>query len=374
MKVQNHLADLRQKRGLAAAELASQIGVTRQTVYAMEAGTYVPNTLVALKTAQVLGVQVEDLFRIEDDVLPARYTGNVEILPGGQDAQPGQPIQLCRVGRRLVATCPEPLTWSLPPADAVLIDAGRSAKRNGKATVQLLQDEKELGKRLMVAGCDPGISVLSRHLQRAGIELVVVSRNSSQALDLLKRRLVHVAGTHLRDQATGESNLPAVRRRFANHTVAVIGFALWEEGIVVSRGNPKGIREIADFARKNVTIANRESGAGCRLMLDSQLEQLGIAAASVKGYRQIALGHLPAAWHVLTGKADCCIATKAAARVFGLDFIPLLSERYDLVIRKTDLNSPGVQALLDTLGRAAFRRELEGLGGYDTRTAGDRLA
>jgi len=374
MRVQNNLADLRQKRGLAAAELASRIGVTRQTVYAMEAGSYVPNTLVALKTAQVLGVQVEDLFRIEDDVLPARYTGNVEILPGEQDAQPGQPIQLCRVGRRLVATCPEPLTWSMPAADAVLVNAGRSGKRKGKATVQLLQDEKELGKRLMVAGCDPGISVLSRHLQRAGIELVVVSRNSSQALDLLKQGLVHIAGTHLRDNATGESNLPAVRQRFANHTVAVIGFALWEEGIVVGRGNPKGIRVIADFARKGITIVNRESGAGCRLMLDSRLEQLGIAAASVKGYRQIALGHLPAAWHVLTGKADCCIATKAAARVFGLDFIPLLSERYDLVIRRPDLSLAGVQALLDTLGRAAFRRELEGLGGYDTRTAGDRLA
>jgi putative molybdopterin biosynthesis protein len=109
-------------------------------------------------------------------------------------------------------------------------------------------------------------------------------------------------------------------------------------------------------------------------MLDSHLQRLGVSAPSVNGYGQIALGHLPAAWHVLTGKADCCIATKAAARVFGLDFIPLLSERYDLVIRKPDLNSPGVQVLLDTLGRAAFRRELEGLGGYDTRTAGDRVA
>ncbi len=374
MNVQNNLADLRQKRGLAAAELASQIGVTRQTVYAMEAGSYVPNTLVALRTAHVLGVQVEDLFRIEEDTPPVHYADNVEILPGEQDAEPGQPVQLCRVGRRLVAACPEPAAWNLPPADAVLVDAGRSAKSKGKATVQLFQDEKELGKRLMVAGCDPGISVLSRHLQRAGIELVAVSRNSTQSLDLLKRGLVHVAGTHLLDKATGESNLPAVRRRFTNHAVVVIGFALWEEGIVVGRENPKGIREIADFARKNVTIVNREPGAGCRLMLDSHLEQLGIDAVSVKGYRQIASGHLPAAWHVLTGKADCCIATKAAARVFGLDFIPLLSERYDLVIRKTDLNSPAVQALLDTLGRAAFRRELEGLGGYDTRRAGDRLA
>ena len=336
MKVQNSLADLRQKRGLAAAELAARIGVTRQTVYSMEAGSYVPNTLVALKIAQTLGVRGEDLFRIEEDALPAHYATNVEILPGEQDAQPGQPVQLCRVGRRLVAACPEPLAWTLPPADAVLVDAERSAKRKGKATVQLLQDEKELGKRVMVAGCDPGVSVLARHLLRAGIELVVVSRNSSQSLDLLKQGLVHVAGTHLRDDASGQSNLPAVRRRFADRAVAVIGFALWEEGIVVGRGNPKGIRAIDDFARKDVTIANREPGAGCRLMLDSHLQRLGVSAPSVNGYGQIALGHLPAAWHVLTGKADCCIATKAAARVFGLDFIPLLSERYDLVIRKPD--------------------------------------
>jgi molybdate-binding protein/DNA-binding XRE family transcriptional regulator len=373
MSVQNSLADLRLKRGLTAVELASQIGVTRQTVYAMEAGSYVPNTLVALKIAQVLGVRVEDLFRIEDDAPPAHLAGSVSILPGEQDPQPGQPVQLCRVGKRLVAACPEPAAWHLPPADAVLVDAGRSARSKGKATVQLFHDETELGKRLLVAGCDPGISVLSRHLQRAGIELVAVSRNSSQSLDLLKQGLVHVAGTHLRDETTGESNLPAVRQRFANHAVAVIGFALWEEGIVVGRGNPKAIRDIADFARKSVTIVNREPGAGCRLMLDSRLERLGISAVSVKGYRQIASGHLPAAWHVLTGQADCCIATKAAARVFGLEFIPLLRERYDLVIRRTDLNSPGVQALLDTLGRAAFRRELEGLGGYDTRSAGDRV-
>jgi molybdate-binding protein/DNA-binding XRE family transcriptional regulator len=373
MKVQNNLADLRQKRGFGAADLAARIGVTRQTVYSMEAGSYVPNTLVALKMAQALGVKVEDLFQLEDSAPPAQYATNVEILPGEQDAQPGQPVQLCRVGKRLMAACPEAVTWNLPPADAVLVDAGHSAKAKGKATVQLLHDGKELDKRLMVAGCDPGIPVLSRHMQRAGIELVVVSRNSSQSLDLLKQGLVHVAGTHLRDEATGESNLPEVRRRFANHTVAVIGFALWEEGIVVGRGNPKSVRTMADFARKGIAIVNREPGAGCRMMLDSGLKRLGIAAKAVGGYNQIAPGHLQAAWHVLTGKADCCIATKAAARVFGLDFIPLLSERYDLAIRKADLNLPGVQALLDTLGRAAFRREMEGLGGYDTHAAGDRL-
>jgi molybdate-binding protein/DNA-binding XRE family transcriptional regulator len=375
LNVRNSVAELRQKRGLSAAELAAEIGVSRQAIYSMEAGSYVPNTTVTLKLSRVFGVPVEEIFRIEEnDAPPAHFASNVEILPGESEIQPGQPVQLCRVGKRLVAACPQPMAWTLPLADAVLINGARSAKRKDKTTVQLFGEEKDLAKRVMVAGCDPGISVLSRHVQRAGIELVVVSRNSSQSLDLLKQGLVHIAGTHLQDEATGESNLPAVRHRFAKGAVAVIGFAIWEEGIVVARGNPKHIRTISDFARKDITMVNREPGAGCRLMLDHHLAQLGITAKSVRGYGQIALGHLPAAWHVLTSKADCCIATKAAARAFRLDFISMLTERYDLVIRKPNLNSQAVQVLLDTLGRAAFRRELEGLGGYDTRTAGDRLA
>jgi putative molybdopterin biosynthesis protein len=375
LKVQNNVAELRQKRGLSAAELAAEIGVSRQAIYSMEAGTYVPNTTVTLKLSRVFGVTVEEIFQIEeDDTPPAHLALNVKILPGEPEIQPGQPVQLCRVGKRLVAACPQTAAWSLPLADGVLVDGGSSAKQKDKTTVQLFGEEKDLAKRVMVAGCDPGISVLSRHVRRAGIELVVINRNSSQSLDLLKQGLVHVAGTHLQDKAAGESNLPAVRQRFAKGAVAVIGFAIWEVGIVVARGDPKGIRTISDFARKDITIVNRESGAGCRLMLDYHLAQLGITAKSVRGYGQIALGHLPAAWHVLTGKADCCIATKAAARVFGLDFISMLTERYDLVIRTPNLNSQAVQVLLDTLGRSAFRRELEGSEGYDTRTAGYRLA
>lgn len=375
LNVQNGLGQLRQKRGLSASDLAAQVGVSRQTIYSIEAGTYVPNTLVALKLAQAFGVPVEEIFSLEEDgAAPGHFASNVEILPGGPVVRPGQPLQLCQVGQRLVAACPEPIAWNLPVADAVLMEDARTGKQKGRATVQLLGEEKDLAKRVMVAGCDPGISVLSRHVQRAGIELVVIHRNSSESLDLLKQGFVHVAGTHLWDETTGESNLPAVNKRFAKGSVAVIGFAFWEEGIVVARGNPKGIRTIADFARKGVTIINRESGAGCRLLLDSHLSQAGIPAKSVRGYDQLALGHLPAAWNVLTGNADCCIATRSASRVFGLDFIPLLKERYDLVIRKRDLHSHGIQVLLDTLARASFRRELEGLGGYDARTAGDRMA
>jgi putative molybdopterin biosynthesis protein len=182
-----------------------------------------------------------------------------------------------------------------------------------------------------------------------------------------------VAGTHLRDQASGESNLPAIHRLFARNSVAVVSLAVWDEGLVLAPGNPKSIRSVADFARRDVAIVNRETGAGSRLLLDAHLDRLGLPGEKVRGYDRLASGHLPAAWQVRTGDADCCIATRAAARVFGLDFIPLVTERYDLAIRRPHLDYPPVAALLDTLNRASFRRELEGLGGYDTSTAGRRL-
>jgi len=368
MAVENNLAHYRQKRGLTAIELAKKVDVSRQTIYAMEAGTYVPNTLVALKLAQALDVTVEDLFRLEAPEMPP-HTELAELLPSDQEAQPGLPVQLCEVENRLVAMLPAPIAWSLPPADAVLVDT----KRKGKAQVQFFHEEKQFHRRLMIAGCDPGISVLLRHLQREGIEAVVAYRNSSQSLDLLKDSMVHIAGSHLRDEATGESNLPAVRKQFPKGSVAVVSYAFWEEGIVVARGNPKGIKGVEDMSRKDVTIANRETGSGIRRMLDSHLQKCGIPSSSINGYENIALGHLPAAWQVKNGMVDCCLATKTAACIFGLDFITLERERYDLVIREQNLNHPGVQILLETLGRTAFRRELEGLGGYDTRVAGDRL-
>jgi len=370
MNVECNLAYYRQKRGFSAIELAKKTEVNRQTIYAMEAGTYVPNTAIALKLAHILDVEVEELFRLDYTDAPARVEA-AELMPSDQEAQPGLPVQICEVEDRLVAMLPAPVVWGLPPADAVLLETG---KRGSKAKIQLFNNEEKMfRKRLLIAGCDPGISVLLRQLQREGIEAVSAYRNSSQALDLLKKSMVHVAGSHIKDDATGESNLPAVKKQFPRGSVAVVSYAFWEEGIVIARGNPKGIKGIEDLARKDVTIVNREPGSGIRMKLDSFLNKLGIPAGDVNGYETMASGHLPAAWQVKTGAVDCCLATKTAAHVFGLDFIMLERERYDLVIRKQNLNHPGVQALLDILGRAAFRRELEGLGGYDTQVAGNRL-
>jgi molybdate-binding protein/DNA-binding XRE family transcriptional regulator len=363
-EIENHLARLRQKRGLSAAQLAQLAGISRQTVYAIEAGNYIPNTTVALRLARVLETQVEHLFSLSGEMpAPELRTERVKLLPGARRPAPGQPVQLCQVGRQMIASAPEAAPWYFPASDAVMAGASK---------VQVFREDHDFRGRLLVAGCDPAISVLARHVQAAGVELVLAHRNSSQSLGLLKDGLIHVAGTHLRDETSGESNLPEIGRLFPKRSVAVISFAVWEEGIVTKRGNPKSIRGVEDLARPDVAIVNRETGAGSRRLLDMQLQKLGIEPRQVRGYDSEASGHLPAAWQVLMGGADCCIATGAAARVFGLGFIPLASERYDLAIRRHDLDLPAVVALLDVLGRAAFRRELEGLGGYDTRGTGER--
>jgi molybdate-binding protein/DNA-binding XRE family transcriptional regulator len=370
-EIETSLAKFRRIRGLSAIQLAAAAGVSRQTIYAMEAGTYVPNTAVALRLARALDTSVEELFRLTggDGEHEPRLEA-ASLLPGSEEPVAGQAVQLCRVDQKLIASPPLPVPWYFPAADAVVTE---HPQRQGKTRVRIIHGEGDFGNRLLIAGCDPGISVLSRHAQAGGVELVLAHRNSSQALELLKQGCAHVAGTHLRDEASGESNLPEIGRMFAKNAVAVISFAVWEEGIVTARGNPKGIRAVADLANRGVSIVNREPGAGSRALLDSKLREAGIEPKRVKGYGNLAPGHLPAAWQVLSGAADCCIATRAAARVFGLDFIPLVSERYDLAIRKEHLDLPAMRGLLDVLGRSDFRRELEGLGGYDTKVTGQRV-
>jgi molybdate-binding protein/DNA-binding XRE family transcriptional regulator len=373
MKIHNNLAHLRQRHGLSARRLAELVEVQRQTIYAMEAGTYVPNTLIALRLAQVLQAKVEDLFSLSERSPVVSSTQEVDLLPVGERLQPGQPLQLCRVQKKIVGVPATPMPSYLPAADAVLLRPSQAATKTTKALIQPLLMDQEYGRRLLIAGCDPGISVLGRHLKRAGIDLVIASCSSLKALELLKQKQIHIAGSHLRDEASGESNLPAVRKLFPEKSVSVVNFAAWEEGIVVAQGNPKGIRKEEDLERKDLKLINREAGAGSRFLLDTTLRRLGFKTSEVKGYDQIAYGHIPAAWHVYSGHADYCVATRAAARVFGLDFVPLISERFDLVIPKQHEELAVTQILLDTLNRAAFHRELEMLGGYDTSQTGKLL-
>ena len=372
METRTQLHAIRQRRGIGAAQLARLASVSRQTIYAIEAGDYVPNTTLALQLARILEVHVEDLFELEPAAPAPPRSIAVDLLADGRANRPGQPVQLCRVGRRVVGISAVPQTSTLPLADGVI---AQSRGRNSQAKIQVFQNDALESPRLLMAGCDPGMSLLAQHLARFdSIDLVIASSSSRQALEWLKQGTVHIAGSHLRDPATGEFNVPAVRRIFPKSAVKIVTFAVWEQGLVVSAGNPKQIRTVADLARENVRIVNRQTGAGSRELLDSQLTAAGISPDDVTGYDRIAEGHLAAALAVSLGEADCCIATRAAAQAFGLEFFPLASERYDLVIPRQSVKLPAMQTLLDVLNRASLRRNLETLAGYDTAHTGEVVA
>jgi molybdate-binding protein/DNA-binding XRE family transcriptional regulator len=370
-RVGNQLADIRKSRGVAAAELARRVGISRQTIHAIEAGTYVPNTEITLRLARELEVAVEQLFSLVSEQAGSSEPLSSELLSASV-AIKGQPVRICQIGSRWVSI---PVTASpcyLPEADAVISKIGGTA---GRADLAVFTSEDNYRKRLVIAGCDPAMGLLAPMVEKiSGVEVVLAAASSALALAWLKAGKVHVAGSHLEDAETGEFNLPYIRRALSNEDFTVITFARWEEGLVTDRGNPKEIRGVADLGRNSVRFMNRERGSGSRALLDRLLREAGLARTRIRGYERTAYGHLAAAYSVLSGEADCCLATRSAARTFGLDFLPLRTERYDLVMRKGTLELPAAQAFADVLQRASLRRKLEALAGYDTAQTGAVLA
>ncbi|HLK65622.1 MAG TPA: substrate-binding domain-containing protein [Bryobacteraceae bacterium] len=366
--VKNRLGEIRKSRGIGASELARSVNVSRQTIYAIEGGTYVPNTEVALNLARQLEVTVEELFSLDESTQKSPETLAVEVLSSATPAK-GQPVRICSIGSKWVAIPVSASPYYLPEADGVVQKAGRA---NGRADLVVFDKEEASQKRIVLAGCDPATGILARMVERiSGVELVSAAASSKLALTWLYEGKVHVAGTHLEDAETGEFNLPFIRKEFPDEDFLVVTFARWEEGLVLAPGNPEAIRGIDDLVRKNIRFVNREAGSGSRALLDQRLQAAGIEPEKVSGYERIAYGHLAAAWCVLSRDADVCLATRSAARTFGLDFVPLHSERYDLVMRRRTATLPSTQAFLDVLQRTVLRRKLEVLAGYDTSETGE---
>jgi len=369
--VQNQLSAIRRGRGVGAADLARRVGVSRQTIYAIEAGSYVPNTEVALKLARELEVSVEELFSLETGHQHDPKPLHGVVLSATAPAR-GQPVRVCKLGNWLVSIPVNASPYLLPEADGIISKLGRS---EGRAELVVCSQEDSFTKRIVLAGCDPAIGLLARMVEQlSGVEIVSAEASSRLALTWLKDGRIQIAGSHLKDPETGEFNLPLVRREFPGEDLAVVTFARWEEGFVTVPGNPKAIKQVADLARRNVRFVNREKGSGSRALLDSLLGQAGISSGKLAGYDRVAHGHLAAAYAVYADQADCCIATRAAAQGFGLDFLPVQSERYDFVMRRETLELPPVQSFLDVLQKATLRRKLQVLAGYDTTQTGVVLA
>ena len=369
--VENRLAQLRKSRGVGASDLARRVNISRQTIYAIEAGTNVPNTETALLLARELEVTVDELFSLGESAQSSPESISAEVLSAAP-AENGQPVRICQMGSRWVSVPVTPSPYFMPEADGIIRRTGRA---NGRADLVVFAKEEAAQKRLLLAGCDPATGLLARMVEKiSGVEVVTAAGSSKLALTWLKEGKVHIAGSHLEDPRTGEFNLPFLRKEFPDEDFSVVTFARWEEGLVIAPGNPKNIRKLDDLARRNVRFVNRERGSGSRALLDKLLESAGLEARKVQGYDRVAYGHLAAAYGVVSQEADVCLATRSAAKAFGLDFIPLRSERYDLVMRRGTAALPAVKSFLDVLQRATLRRKLEVLAGYDTSETGTVVA
>ena len=214
IEVQTNLAQLRAKRAISAANLAAETGVSRQTIHAIEAGLYVPNTAVSLKLARILGTTVEELFQLRPDQEAIAETAEVFILGRAAALPKGQPLRLVSVNDHLVAVAPDPASWGLQPTDAFFLEPIRGGKSKVNAKVRLAGNGWKNPGRILLAGCDPSASLLAHALERQGFELVIDYENSSQALDLLHEGLVHVAGTHLANKASGKADLLPISKMF----------------------------------------------------------------------------------------------------------------------------------------------------------------
>ncbi len=364
------LRAIRSERALSVVELAIEAGVARQTIYAIENGSFVPNTLVALKLARALDVSVEDLFSLQEKaVVPthvrAELLANTPELPFEREL-----VRVIRPGIERIAVPAQAAFSYLPPTDGV-VESRSGRKLTVAASEAFAAGQGKQPAPVLVAGCDPALSLLSELARSQNVHLIPIPASSRQALKWLSDGKVHIAGSHLLDRASGQYNIPAIRDTFPKAAVKALTFAEWETGLVTKPGNPKKLLSVADLASRKVGIVNREKGSGARVQLDSALRSAGIPVSKVHGYERIAYGHLPAALCVATGWADCCIATRSAALCFGLHFVPLRMERFDLVFIAQWIRTKSGEALANLLNRFSLRQELAKFAAYQTTHTGE---
>lgn len=352
---------IRIAKGFSQKELAERVGIGRQAVYDMESGRYLPNTAVALRLAKELGCAVEDLFQMEDSARKHSVTLAEDVN------SPGTRLSVVRINNRLVAY-PQDGRWLLSEgfhsADGILGKAG--------SNIRMLHDEIQLEKRILLLGCDPAFSILNAHVTRRGkgTELLCRFASSSKALEGLQTGHAHLAAAHLHNKGRAESNLEFAKTVLKNSNALVVAFSLFEEGLMLTPGNPHNITSVADLVNPGVRFVNRSPGAAIRALFDDQLNKLDIPTERVNGYDKTVSSHIEGAQMVAFGLADTALGLRAVAASYQLDFVPIQFVRCDLIIRQEFLDLPAVQILLDVLQTKALRRDLASLPGYESSATG----
>jgi putative molybdopterin biosynthesis protein len=229
--------------------------------------------------------------------------------------------------------------------------------------VELLVEQRVAAASLLITGShDPSIDYLAELAQKEGVSVHSSHTGSMGGLLALKRKSCHAAPVHLLDPS-GEYNLPFVRRYLPGKDITLVCVAERTQGIVSREG--LSLSELPGHS-----FVNRQKGSGTRLLLDYELQKLGIPPSAIPGYDRELTTHISVALAVKQGEADAGMCVYSAAKALDLPFVPVGNERYELAIPTTDLDDPRIAALLGAIRSAEFRNILSRLGGYDTTETG----
>ncbi|HXX59605.1 MAG TPA: molybdopterin biosynthesis protein, partial [Dehalococcoidales bacterium] len=290
-------------------------------------------------------------------------------------------VTLGRIGDRLVAT---PLSrgagviMSLVRADGLLrIPRFSQGLESGDtAEIELRRPLEEIENTIVAIGShDLSLDILNSllHQHYPGKRLSSAHVGSLGGLIALKRKEAHIAGTHLLDENTGEYNFSYIKQYIPGEKTVLMNLVYRQQGLMVMKRNPKHITCLADLLRSEVSFVNRQRGSGTRVLLDYKLKEAGLDAGKITGYNREEFSHTAVAAIVSSGAADVGLGVFAAAKALGLDFIPLLKERYDLAIPLGFYESPLLQPLLAIIRGEEFQKLIASLGGYDISETGKVL-
>lgn len=364
VRLDNRVRQERERLGLSQQGLAERVGVSRQAIIAIEAGKSVPSTVLGLRIARALRSRVEDLFSLSSEAGIAARLAPGE-APLGDDPIPsgGARVALGEVGGRWVA---HRLTQDASVAADGLIAAEASGRT---AVVRPLADLAQLRRNVLVAGCAPLLGGLANRVGEApDARATWLPASSGRALELLEDGLIHVAGVHFGDAASGQDNASRTRRALPGTRALLVALTRWRLGLVVPAGNPLRIRSGSDLLRPGLRLARREEGAGAHKLVMSLLAAEGVERSTLPG--PFAAGHAEVAQLVRFGAADVGVAIEGVALAAGLGFVPLIEERFDLVVRADLADSAPVSRLLETLDDPGFRADAAQLPGYDVESCG----
>lgn len=266
---------------------------------------------------------------------------------------------------------------SLVKADGlVILPRGIQGCESGESVrVQLFRARQELEKTIFCIGShDMILDLLAQFLAKKDRRFVSSNVGSQRGLISLQLREAHLAGSHLLDPDTGDFNISYIRQYIPGRSVRLVAFVHREQGLMVPRGNPHGLKGLKDISEKKVRMINRQRGSGTRVLFDYHLKNMGLPQGAFFGYEDEEYTHLGVAAAVASGRADTGLGIAAAAIALELDFVPLFTERYDLVIPHDYLEGNLLKPLMEVISAKKFRDTVSALPGYDVSEMGKVIA